>query len=47
MFLTNNLEYFKKAKVVRSWGRMSTLIQDSENIDKRPRIKIYYTDPDD
>jgi CDP-4-dehydro-6-deoxyglucose reductase, E1 len=40
MFLTNNLEYFKKAKVVRSWGRMSTLIQDSENIDKRLSIKL-------
>ena len=40
MLLTNNLDYFKKAKVVRSWGRMSTLIKDSENINKRLSIKL-------
>ncbi len=40
MFLTNNLDYFNKAKVIRSWGRMSTLIKDSENINKRLSIKL-------
>ncbi len=40
MFLTDNLELFKKAKVLRSWGRMSTLIKDSENINKRLDIKL-------
>ena len=40
MFLTNNQKYFEKAKVLRSWGRMSTLIQDSENIKKRLNIKL-------
>ena len=40
MFLTNNQKYFEKAKVLRSWGRMSTLIKDSENIKKRLNIKL-------
>ena len=30
----------EKAKVLRSWGRMSTLIKDSENINKRLDIKL-------
>ena len=38
--LTNNKDYFSKAKVLRSWGRMSTLIKDSENINKRLGIKL-------
>ncbi len=40
IFLTNNKEYYNKAKVLRSWGRMSTLIKDSENINKRLGIKL-------
>lgn len=40
MFLTSNLNYLNKAKVIRSWGRMSTLIKDSENINKRLSIKL-------
>ena len=40
MFLTNNKEYFNRAKVLRSWGRMSTLLSDSENIKKRLDIKL-------
>ncbi len=40
IFLTNNNDYFSKAKVLRSWGRMSTLIKDSENINKRLGIKL-------
>ena len=40
MFLTNNQNYYEKAKVLRSWGRMSTLIKDSENINKRLNIKF-------
>jgi len=40
MFLTNNKGYFTRAKVLRSWGRMSTLIKDSENINKRLNIKL-------
>ena len=40
MFLTNNLKYYERAKVLRSWGRMSTLIKDSENINKRLGIKL-------
>ena len=31
MFLTNNKKFLDQAKVIRSWGRMSTLIKDSEN----------------
>ncbi len=40
MFLTNNKKYYERAKVLRSWGRMSTLIKDSENINKRLGIKL-------
>ena len=40
MFLTNNKDFFTRAKVLRSWGRMSTLIKDSENINKRLGIKL-------
>ena len=40
MFLTNNKKMYDRAKVLRSWGRMSTLITDSENIRKRLEIKL-------
>ena len=40
MMVTNNKNYFTRAKVLRSWGRMSTLIKDSENINKRLGIKL-------
>ena len=40
MFLTNDKNYYNRAKVLRSWGRMSTLIKDSENINKRLKIKL-------
>ena len=40
ILLTNNKKYYERAKVLRSWGRMSTLIKDSENIKKRLNIKL-------
>ena len=40
MFLTNQRNFHTRAKVIRSWGRMSTLIKDSENISKRLGIKL-------
>ena len=40
MLLTNDVNYYSKAKVLRSWGRLSTLIKDSENIHKRLDIKL-------
>ena len=40
MLLLNNKKLYDKAKVLRSWGRMSTLIDDSENIKKRLGIKL-------
>ena len=40
MLLTNNKNFHTRAKVLRSWGRMSTLIKDSENIKKRLGIKL-------
>ena len=40
MFLTNNKDFFSRAKVLRSWGRMSTVIKDSENINRRLNIKL-------
>ncbi len=38
--LTNNKKFYMKAKVMRSWGRMSSLIKDSENMNKRLGIKL-------
>lgn len=46
MLLTNNKKYYEKAKVLRSWGRMSTLIKDPENIVKRLNIKLKGIDYD-
>ena len=40
MFLTNQKKIYEKAKLLRSWGRMSTLIKDSEDIKKRLDIKL-------
>ena len=39
-FLTNEKKYFEKAKVLRSWGRMSSLLSDSENIKNRLGVKL-------
>lgn len=46
MLLTNNKKYYEKAKILRSWGRMSTLIKDSENIVNRLNIKLRGIDYD-
>ena len=46
MFLTNDKKIYEKAKVLRSWGRMSSLIKDSENINKRLGIKLKGIDYD-
>ena len=40
IIMTNNKKFYDKAKVLRSWGRMSSLIKDSENIKKRLSIKL-------
>ena len=40
MLLTNDKTMYERAKVLRSWGRMSTLMKDSENIKKRLNIKL-------
>ena len=40
MLLINNKKLYEKAKVLRSWGRMSTLLKDSENINNRLNIKL-------
>lgn len=40
MLLTSNKKNYEKAKVLRSWGRMSTLLKDSENIKKRLGVKL-------
>ena len=34
MFLTNDKKIYERAKVLRSWGRMSTLYKDSEKYKK-------------
>ena len=40
MFMTNKKLVYQKAKLLRSWGRMSTLVKDSENIKSRLKIKL-------
>jgi len=40
MFLTNNKKFYEKAKILRSWGRMSSLLTDSENINKRLNVRL-------
>ena len=34
MFMTNDRKLFERAKVLRSWGRMSTLIKDPRILKK-------------
>lgn len=46
MFLTNNKEFYNQAKILRSWGRMSSLLKDSENIKKRLSVKLMGLDYD-
>ena len=40
MFLTNDKKIYERAKVLRSWGRMSTLYKDSESVNNRLNIKL-------
>ena len=40
MFMTNNKKIFERAKILRSWGRMSSLLKASENIKKRLNVKL-------
>tara|TARA_B100001964_G_C14259122_1_gene614319 strand:+ start:965 stop:2158 length:1194 start_codon:yes stop_codon:yes gene_type:complete len=40
MFMTDNKKIFEKAKILRSWGRMSSILNASENIKKRLNIKL-------
>ncbi len=42
----NNLEEYKKAKLLRGWGRSSAVYNESENINKRFRTKISGIDYD-
>tara|TARA_Y100001954_G_scaffold234986_1_gene291645 strand:- start:141 stop:1328 length:1188 start_codon:yes stop_codon:yes gene_type:complete len=40
MLMTNDLNQYKRAKILRSWGRMSSILKNSENINKRLDIKL-------
>ena len=40
ILLTDNKKMYLKAKILRSWGRASTLVKDSENINNRLKIKL-------
>jgi len=40
MLVTNNKDIFLKAKVLRSWGRLSSTLKNSEDINKRLDIKL-------
>jgi len=46
IFLTNDKKMYLNAKSVRSWGRASTLMKDSENIRKRLNVKLMGFDYD-
>ena len=46
ILLTNDKKYYLQAKILRSWGRASSLIKDSENINKRLNIKLKGCDYD-
>ena len=40
ILLTNDKQVYLESKILRSWGRASSLIKDSENINKRLSIKL-------
>ena len=40
MLVTNNKNIYTKSKILRSWGRLSTLMKNSENIKDRLNIKL-------
>ena len=40
MLTTNDKNVYIKSKILRSWGRLSSLLKDSENIKKRLGIKL-------
>ena len=40
MLVTNHKNIYTKSKILRSWGRLSTLLKDSENIKDRLKIKL-------
>jgi len=40
MLSTNDKNVYIKSKILRSWGRLSSLLKDSENIKKRLGIKL-------
>ena len=40
MVCFNNIKYYNKAKLLRSWGRNSSLYKDSEKVENRFNVKI-------
>ena len=46
MILVNNPEWLKRLKMLRGWGRSSSLFDESEDITKRFKTKIRNTDYD-
>ena len=40
ILLTNEKKFYTRSKTLRSWGRMSSLLKDSENIKSRLDIKL-------
>tara|TARA_B100001063_G_C16735026_1_gene541495 strand:+ start:421 stop:1608 length:1188 start_codon:yes stop_codon:yes gene_type:complete len=40
MLMTNDANQYKRAKILRSWGRMSSILKNSENINQRLDIKL-------
>ena len=40
MVCFNNIKYYNKAKLLRSWGRNSSLFKDSEKVENRFNVKI-------
>ncbi len=40
MILVNNPKWYKRAKVLRGWGRNSSVFQESEDVTKRFKVKL-------
>jgi CDP-4-dehydro-6-deoxyglucose reductase, E1 len=40
MLMLKKKSHYEKARLIRSWGRLSSVVSDSENINKRLNIKI-------
>ena len=40
LLMLNDKKFYSRSKVLRSWGRMSSLLKNSENINERLKVKL-------